>query len=338
MKLFPGNNYIDKLNLALLGMSLLLAYMVPFQLFLFSYAVLGPLHYFTEINWLHARSFFVNKRRSVWVIPALGLLFALFMIFEGFYEPGSHARPVLDYLFTIRKEMFFVGLVATILLSTIYTSAMSSSRMAILVLLGTAAVFAVLKLHIGSLFLLVLFLPNVLHVYLFTGLFMWYGTLRSGSLTGRVGAIMLFASPLLIWLIPVDVQHYRPGGPVLSVFYKSDFQYLASSIATFLHLHIPSNRFRIISVPGIKIQIFIAFCYTYHYLNWFSKTTVIGWGITLSLPKMAITGVLWLAAIGLYWYDYKIGFMTLFIISLIHVFLEFPLNVISVKGIVGKLR
>src|SRR2546430_5445042 len=43
--------------------SCLLAYAFPFELFLFSYAVLGPLHYLTEISWLHDRKYFVQARR-----------------------------------------------------------------------------------------------------------------------------------------------------------------------------------------------------------------------------------------------------------------------------------
>src|ERR1043165_8502495 len=34
------------------------AFVLPFELFLFSYAVLGPLHYLTEISWLHDRKYF----------------------------------------------------------------------------------------------------------------------------------------------------------------------------------------------------------------------------------------------------------------------------------------
>lgn len=37
------------------------AFIYPFELFVFSYAVLGPLHYLTEISWLHDRNFFAQS-------------------------------------------------------------------------------------------------------------------------------------------------------------------------------------------------------------------------------------------------------------------------------------
>ena len=39
----------------------------------------------------------------------------------------------------------------------------------------------------------------------------------------------------------------------------------------------------------------------------------------------------------LYWYDYRVGLALLLFLSLLHVIMEFPLNVLSVKGIVAFL-
>jgi hypothetical protein len=41
--------------------------------------------------------------------------------------------------------------------------------------------------------------------------------------------------------------------------------------------------------------------------------------------------------VGIYWYDYRIGFAALLTLNLIHVVYEFPLNIISVKGIITAL-
>ena len=43
-------------------LSLVVAAVVPFELFLISYAVLGPLHYLTEISWLHDRQYFAPRK------------------------------------------------------------------------------------------------------------------------------------------------------------------------------------------------------------------------------------------------------------------------------------
>ncbi|MCC6181260.1 MAG: hypothetical protein IT237_05450 [Bacteroidia bacterium] len=48
-------NQINYANIGLMIISAFLAFLLPFELFLFSYAVLGPLHYLTEIGWLHKK-------------------------------------------------------------------------------------------------------------------------------------------------------------------------------------------------------------------------------------------------------------------------------------------
>jgi hypothetical protein len=79
---------------------------------------------------------------------------------------------------------------------------------------------------------------------------------------------------------------------------------------------------------------FIAFAYTYHYLNWFSKTSVIKWHL-VSKKSLLITIGIWLLSVAIYAYDYSLGMNVLFFLSFLHVFLEFPLNIVSFTGI-GK--
>ncbi len=91
------------------------------------------------------------------------------------------------------------------------------------------------------------------------------------------------------------------------------------------------------SAIGLGVMRFIAFAYTYHYLNWFSKTSVIKWH---KVPRtwLATVVTLWLLSIGVYAYDYKTGLITLYALSMIHVYLEFPLNFRSVGDIGKNLR
>lgn len=60
----PTADQINYLNVGLMIVSCLVAYVIPFELFLFSYAVLGPLHYLTEISWLHDRGYFTGSART----------------------------------------------------------------------------------------------------------------------------------------------------------------------------------------------------------------------------------------------------------------------------------
>jgi hypothetical protein len=76
----------------------------------------------------------------------------------------------------------------------------------------------------------------------------------------------------------------------------------------------------------------ISFAYTYHYFNWFSKIKVIKWG---NIPKKRLVAMvlIWALSIVLYAYDFKAGLQALLTLSLLHVVLEFPLNLQSFKMI-----
>ncbi len=88
---------------------------------------------------------------------------------------------------------------------------------------------------------------------------------------------------------------------------------------------------------GIIIMRIIAFSYTYHFLNWFSKTSIIKWHL---VPKgsLAIVIGLWLLSLALYAYDFNIGLQVLFFLSLLHVTLEYPLNQRTFIGIGTELK
>src|SRR5579884_4250994 len=71
---------INLTNMGLMIFSAALSFVIPFKLFLFVYAVLGPLHYLTEISWLDKRNFFIEKKWQVWpyLLVALLLTVSLF--------------------------------------------------------------------------------------------------------------------------------------------------------------------------------------------------------------------------------------------------------------------
>jgi hypothetical protein len=53
--------------------ALALAYLLPFELLVLSYAVLGPAHYLTEISWLHERKYFLPHRALALLLAATAL-------------------------------------------------------------------------------------------------------------------------------------------------------------------------------------------------------------------------------------------------------------------------
>ena len=79
---------------------------------------------------------------------------------------------------------------------------------------------------------------------------------------------------------------------------------------------------------------FVAFAYTYHYLNWFSKTSIIRWHQVSRARGIAIVAA-WAVGVGVYLYSYRLGFAVFYVLSVVHVMLEFPLNH---QTMVGLLR
>jgi hypothetical protein len=67
-----NTTHIDWINIVLMFISAAAAYVLPFEVFLFSYAVLGPLHYLTEISWLHERKYFTTGARDAIVLFSSG--------------------------------------------------------------------------------------------------------------------------------------------------------------------------------------------------------------------------------------------------------------------------
>jgi hypothetical protein len=165
---------------------------------------------------------------------------------------------------------------------------------------------------------------------------MLFGTLQSKNNFGIIAILFLILCPLIITFSAINPTTYLVSETTQTAFSSSGIAKLNSSIAHFLGLF-ENSQFYLLSAESIKIQIFIAFAYTYHYLNWFSKTSIIGWSKNISKSKLIVIISIWLVSVFLYFYDYKTGLIALFFLSSLHVLLEFPLNIVSIKGIFSKL-
>jgi len=101
----------ELLNIVMLCVAFATALIVPFDLFLFAYAFLGPLHYLTEIRWLHAKKYFAAQHVGWWAI-LFGLLVitltAIFLPQEG-VDPTIIVFFLLAVLFTFPINIFLFG-------------------------------------------------------------------------------------------------------------------------------------------------------------------------------------------------------------------------------------
>lgn len=328
---------IDILNVILILISLALAFHLPFGLFIFSYAFLGPLHYLTEINWLKEKNYFIKQTNWIWVYVVLAFIISIPVLFKLFDSLNKNATilHISKFINESVDEMIMIAILVTI--GLIY---FKQRRSLILFLIISVAASMVFLNYFPTIALqITLFIPTIIHVYLFTLLFMIYGTINSKSTPGIIAIVLLFLAPIIIIVSKTNASEYNStiSDFTLNAMNSSTFLNVNHGIATFF---VPQQeaQSQLLSSLGIKIQIFIAFAYTYHYLNWFSKTSIIQWNKNLSKSKIIAIITIWIFSIALYLYNFKIGFIALSSLSLIHVFLEFPLNATSIKGIFIKIK
>jgi len=307
---------INITNMGLMLFSTAIAFVIPFKLFLFVYAVLGPLHYLTEISWLDRKNYFIEKKWHVWPYILVALLLTV-----SLFNDKSSLR--------FYSTTLMVGIV-------IYTLAIALSKKYLLsILLGVATVVLCLVFKVDRMFSFVLafsvFLPTIVHVFLFTGVFVLYGALKTKSTSGFISfGIFVMCALSFAFINPANTE-------ILSVTEKGYisryFLMLNESLADVFGIPEVASKGEYFTVPAlIAVQRFIAFAYTYHYLNWFSKTTIIKWH-EVSKTRMGLILFIWALSVAAYYIDYRLGFMVLFTLSMLHVFLEFPLNIVSFKGV-----
>lgn len=300
---------VDRINLVNIGLmigSAALACTLPFEVFLASYAVLGPLHYLTQISWLHDRGYFTTARLDWIPLALLGVtsLDAMYTRWVGFTgAPFAAAAFGVAAAFVRHPVVKLSTLVA-----------------------ASALAAPVLDWTPGALFFGVL-LSTVVHVYVFTGFFILAGSMKSRSRTGYASFLVYLACGIGL-LVVQPATTYQPTA------------WVATNLAPFSGVVRAMSRF----APGggeraavVAIGRFLGFAYTYHYLNWFSKTGIIRWH-EISARRMAVIGALWIASVGLYAYDYAMGLAALFFLSVTHVFLEFPLDARTLVDVATGMR
>ena len=315
-----NNDQINYVNIGLMLLSAVLAFILPFELFLFSYAVLGPLHYLTEIGWLHKKNYFTKGKYDFVFLSVLCVLVFYF----------SYINPTKNQ--TIIPNLILFG----ILLALIFVFIKDNLYRIVLAVLAVIGI-SVSKMGFDCVIWVGIFLPTIIHVFIFTWAFMFYGVLKNKSFSGYLSIIALILIAVSFFVIKAPGLQYEVSayvGKSYELFYLLN-KFLIEFFG--LETTLTSERALVYATnAGFIVMRFIAFAYTYHYLNWFSKTSVIQWH---KVPKktLYITLVLWVFSVVLYVIDYNIGLKALYFLSFLHVFLEFPLNITSFQGIIKSV-
>ena len=178
--------------------------------------------------------------------------------------------------------------------------------------------------------LFALFIPTLIHVFIFTGAFLLAGALKGRSRSGILAFIVFISCTAGLFLVYPHPSN-NPGIYIKGA-YDAGFSAVNKELFNiFLHQHASSSDVYL-SSTGILIMRFIAFAYTYHYLNWFSKTSVIKWHL-IPRRSMILVLIIWLLALALYFTNFLAGLAVLYFLSMVHVIFEFPLNFKTFKEI-----
>lgn len=336
-----SSKQLDFLNIGLMVFAFVVAVNLPFHLFLMSYAILGPLHYLTEIGWLDKKNYYATNKKDVWILVGLCALVTIAFSFYQFGNFGatkswmaainsSQFKPLADFIVRYEKSFIFLAFYAAVMMTFIKKTKLRYALMAL------GVVIAYFLNGISAYFIIIgIMLPTVIHVYVFTGAFILFGALKSKSVSGYASLMVFVLILFLIIMQRPKPQDYALTGYWLETMKASNFHGINQSIAEFFGWN--KGTFFVFSPLGIKMQIFIAFAYTYHYLNWFSKTQIINWH-HVSKARLYSAAIIWIASVALYFYDYKLGLAALFFLSVLHVFLEFPLNHLTFVGIYNEIK
>lgn len=323
------NNSTDKLNIALIILSSILAYRYPLELFIFAYAILGPLHYITEINWLNDKSYFFTTKSWIWL--SAGLMTAIILTVPKFYLEYGNVESGFGRLMVVINSWSNGMIFISLLLAIGYQFISSKTGWVIISFIGLlGAVFLNGMEHYSI--IIGLFIPTIIHVYLFTLVFMAYGAKMSKSRFGYLSVALALIIPLLFVFIQIQPDSYLFNDSLKAIYLDNYFHLTPVLFSKYLGLS-EGNTFYFYEEMELKLMMFFSFIYSYHYLNWFSKTTVIQWHKMLNIKKTVAIIVIWFFSLFFYYIDFRLGVLLSLFLSFLHVILEFPLNMLTIKRI-----
>ena len=243
---YSKDSKINFLNIGLMLITAVFAFFLPFETFLLAYAFLGPLHYLTEISWLHDRQYFTKGKYDF--VPLLLIGVAL-----------SYAAFAKDFEFNID---FYKEFVALNLFDKLLVLALFSSLLFAFVKNLVVKIIAILFIFIfisgwlapenatensksTTIFALTSLVPTLIHVYVFTGLFMLFGALKSRSKTGLLSVLAFIIIPIyLVYGLPVTPKKNYISDYGKEAYYADGDGFFYTNVSILDH-------FRLINEPNL---------------------------------------------------------------------------------------
>ncbi|MFM7565595.1 MAG: hypothetical protein ACKO4K_02495 [Flavobacteriales bacterium] len=197
---------INYVNIGLMFATAVFAFFAPFETFLLAYAFLGPLHYLTEISWLHDRQYFTKGKYDFLVLLVIGVLLSTAAFAQDFGYKWELYTYFSEMQLSSKLLVFalFSGMLFA-LVKNIFVKIVSCLFIFIFVSGWLSPENAEENQASTTVFALTSLVPTLIHVYLFTGLFMLYGALKTRSKSGLLSVVSVVIIPLiLVFVLPVN--------------------------------------------------------------------------------------------------------------------------------------
>ena len=244
---------INDLNIGLMVLTAIAAYFFPFETFLLAYAYLGPLHYLTEISWLHDRNYFSKGKYDFLVLLIVGVLLS----YAAFAKDFGVSLEVYDYF--VKMNLFDKLLVFALFSSILFALVKNLIVKIVAILFLFVFVSGWLSpensdVNSGStmIFALTSLVPTLIHVYLFTGLFMLFGALKSRSKSGLLQMVGFVLVPVfLVFFTPVDEKKNNLTSYGKNAYYANGDGFFYTNISILEH-------FKLVEEPKLTNKQFLA--------------------------------------------------------------------------------
>lgn len=289
---------IAVLNIAALLLSCLAAHLAPAATLIGAYVLLGPIHYLTEISWLHDRRFFVAR-------PALLVAGTVIGVTGGFVAAD------------------IAGVVAISTAGACIAAGIGRGPTGVVLAALFAGSVAALGIWAGWWWVLaaVLLVPTLVHVFVMTAMFVVAGAVR--------------ARTMIEWAVVATLALCAVNFVVIPCFDLAGGLMFERARDTFGKVF---GVLGVDDVGAASALLgFTAFAYAYHYLNWFLKARTIGWS-TMTAERRILLGAIWALIAVAYVIDVRLGLLVSLPLSFGHVLLEMPLNVSVCRRLLGSLR
>ena len=185
---------INHLNSALMVLSLVAAMFFPFELFLFSFVVLGPLHYLTEVSWLQKRNFFIkNQWESIFLI-VLSLIATLLVVLP-----------------TKKTDEFITNIVFLGFVFAMIVLIVEQTWFKIFLLIAVLALVYFTGFYKAAWFVVIfgIFMSTIIHTTIFTGIFILSGIRKNTSVSGIISLAVFIICTVFFFIVPFDMPYYQ---------------------------------------------------------------------------------------------------------------------------------